>query len=483
MDRFKLSGLGFLFVSIHAAAQYSTFTDVADVDYYINEQTVDLDPSYYVRRGVSKEPHLAVPPIVNADNVTLKYGWKIYTESDSAANPYSSWDGVVTKNVTVTDSQIVDIASDLIGTPYDGLTCAALLDAGFLQPCAIPPIEAPPDAVLGSCSHRNMMTGVTASAVSGKTLNECMDSALAGAKVNAPQYAGYLYISRANCSTALRLTIWGRYAANTANREIIGYFDVTSPNICLVPVLAVHDTDHPTSTVPSSEPVVSDATDAELFDILKPAITSDYILNHSTGKFTWLGTGLASDVAAAKLDTWIQDLPSPAGTSANLDLPLVGGIVAPAYVNTVTPYIGSDPQPEPVPEPVPEPSPEPIPEPSPGAGDGLDCLVNWDTLACQQPDTFIEALVDTFFDSSVGDTDLTEFDAQVLETQDLGADLSPVALAGSTGCPAPATVTLSGGQVLTFENAALCDGLTSVRPVVLLLSMLTALFVLVGKGD
>jgi len=60
--------------------------------------------------------------------------------------------------------------------------------------------------------------------------------------------------------------------------------------------------------------------------------------------------------------------------------------------------------------------------------------------------------------------------------------LTPVTFQAGGGCPVPPSLYLSNGTEIVFDNAALCEGLAVVRPIVLVMALMSSLLILAGRG-
>lgn len=171
------------FVSVsHAQVVY---TEVADPDYYARLGRQSAYPLYKDDLAVGKLPAWAQigTPSFSGDSITqipVKYGWKLqYVHSDMNGDG-AEGDEFIAMQEYASASQVINYAESLIGTPWEGATCGALLDAGFVEPCQIPPLELPdveaaPNPTLTSCK-RGYQTPHTSNAQisTGGLLSDCI---------------------------------------------------------------------------------------------------------------------------------------------------------------------------------------------------------------------------------------------------------------------------------------------------------------------
>jgi len=126
----------------------------------------------------------------------------------------------------------------------------------------------------------------------------------------------------------------------------------------------------------------------------------------------------------------------------------------------------------------------PSPAPDTGTGEGTDqCELNPATVGCANADGFIADFLGGLSDLLVGDFDFNapiEGEGDLLPSEDFGDVVySPVAIASSSGCPTPPTFEYFG-QTKTINNELVCEGLSSVSPVILLLATLSAMYIISG---
>jgi hypothetical protein len=405
-------------------------TEFADPNYYLRQASHPDVPLYDVRVAVSKTPYLIADPTVNADDVTLLYGWDVYHSNTNGSGDTVQTDYYIQKSETASAEMIVDIAAELIGTPYEGMTCTALLDAGFVEPCQIPPYELPEVEDAPNPSLTECRQGYQETYASNPTISPAGKVADCATRVMAAKIAAYpslpnVRLGRTTCTGSSTKTMkiyarWGTYETSTELAGTARWTDSTVPcfNLYVADPVSTHvqgpldPYDPPTGEEP--EPVISDATDQEIFDAIKPAISENYFINHTTGQITYLSSS-STDYEQIPITVKTNWGAAPGGTTSSLTAP-AEHTVAPVYVSSPFSWPSS-----PEPTPTPSPSPDPDPSPAPG-GSGFDCEANPNSVACANSSVFIDNLSSAISDSLESELDMPDGQASADEVTALFTD-------------------------------------------------------------
>lgn len=270
--------------------------------------------------------------------------------------------------------EVVDLAGVAIGTPWEGATCAVLLDAGFEVPCAIPPNlpadpSKPPEyEELGSCISSY---GSSAYDSTNVTLNECKALVVGGATNGGSVNARFdsLGCSGETVQVKLLSDYW-------TSPNISGFWGANSAaaGICA---------SAPPPPYEDPEPPTTD----EIYDIIRPAVTNNYFYDYGTqrpitspGNFTSTATTI-TNTYNNYISTWTAgDSYYPSGQS-----------------------------------PVPIPSAPSAPT-SPTASDIPDmCVDSPGSVACADAVSFVESIGDSVADSLVEEVQMPDGAAAAAE--------------------------------------------------------------------
>lgn len=359
------------------------FTDVSDDEFFARIGRLESEPTYRSDFAISKSPsHASVgSPVVSGDSVTsipVTYAWKAFDvfvglQSSSETEFYAQ------HTESASASQIVDYAAELIGTPWEGATCAALLDAGFVEPCQIPPLEIPevveaPNPSLTECRQGYQETYANNPTISpaGKVA-DCV-TRLMTAKAAAYPSLQNMRLGRTVCTGSTTKTMkiyarWGTYETATELAGTARWTDASVPcfNLYISDPLPTHTQGVLDPYNPPSEeepqPTPSDITDGELVFKLHQGglLTSNYLFNNQTGEYTYF-TSVSGRTASSVPYSVFVSAPIPNTTTPST--PPSGSAENPTYSFTgtwsgFTSGSGGGGSPDPSPTPAPSASPSP----------------------------------------------------------------------------------------------------------------------------
>lgn len=365
-----------------------------------------------------------------ADSTTAVVDY--YARTDDYADLYQR------EQDTFSKSEMVGFASDLIGTPWEGATCAALLDAGYEEPCAIPPNlpTEPADPVYGETGYCDE-TYATNNDFTG-TMGNCFASFEAGYEAyhSTRTFLDYTVVCQGN-----QYRYWGHSyedgvigSASNPQNNMIGYWMPSDP------ALACSTIGPPPPLPPEPVP----PTDDELYQVIRPAISTQYFYDYSTQRisnnsvFSNTATNI-TNIYNTYVSTWTSG--SPIAPSGYSPVP----IPAPPATPSQTPT--SDPT-------------EPT-EPTPG-----QCEEFPNSFGCADASGL------------TGEDDVPTFTPTTLA---VGDTFSPVVLSTASACPAPLSIPFLGDTVeISYE--IICDLGPTVSPLFLLIAAFSGLFIII-KGS
>ena len=180
-----------------------------------------------------------------------------YAQTESYADLYAR------EADTFTPAEVVDLAADLIGTPWEGATCGALADAGFVEPCAIPPnVEEEPEYQhAGNCQANY---GGPSYDDTTSELGACVDLVIAGSNAQYPSVPAIF--NKIECvGNNYRIHI--DWTGSLTNVIAGTFYPSDSADYC---------------TVPPSEPPQGDPTTQEIYEAILPAVNQYYFYEYAT---------------------------------------------------------------------------------------------------------------------------------------------------------------------------------------------------------
>jgi len=366
-----------------------------------------------------------VTPGSSSTEVSVDY----YARTDSFADLYQR------ESDTFDKAEVVGFASELIGTPWENATCAALKDAGYAEPCTIPPKlpEEPEYLGDGDC-----LASYGAAGFQRTSNNITLGACVAHAKAGVDSTGFVAEFSSMSCS---------------GNNYTIKFDFTDNGNVVIA--------DNPAGTftpfapedycvVPPTEAPKDDPTTDEIYEAILPAVNSLYFYDFST----------------KRIDNSIPQFQSTASSITNI------------YNSYSSQWSSGEPTSPPGYSPIPIPAPPENSSPSDSPEISID-FPEFPEPTPGQCEQFPNTLGCADASGLTGFADVPDFAAGTLA---VGDTFSPVVLSTAAACPSPHQIPFLGDTVeISYE--IICDLGPTVSPLFILIASLSGLFIMLKGSD